>query len=341
MATTVPTYTTLIDQAITDTWFRFQANSTDQILRGTPFLAALQLAGCFKDQVGGVQIPRTLGYGQKTATAVADGDTIGSEITQLDTSALFRFRYNGIGVQRNSYTDRENQGEDKIKDYAMRQVEAAIDACSQKLETQLLGVGVIDESGKEFQGFNDMIPLASLRSTGTYGGVLRPTTFAADPGQTNSFVGTVGNTWWTPKYLQWTGNRQINLISDLRTAVNITGDNIAPPNLIVMDRPNYELYEEYAEDRSQITLGVGTDLANLGFKHLVYKGIPMIWSQNATVDNVLLLNTDFIEFMRDPTMWMRMGPWVEEIGTERRQANILSAGNLISDQLRRHSRIYP
>jgi hypothetical protein len=188
------------------------------------------------------------------------------------------------------------------------------------------------------QGFNEMIQPASnsysSATTGTYGGVARPTAFSGDAPST-------GNTWWSPKYKTWTSPREINLESDMRNLYNTISDNIAPPNLIVTTQTLYELYEEYASDRSQIVKGTDTGLANLGFDQLYFKGKPLIWSPNMTTDNILMLNTDYVELVYDPTLWFQLGDWVSEIGTERRQASILCAGNLISDQLRRHGRLHP
>lgn len=329
----LPTFTRVLDQAITDTWVQLKAEVTDNILRQTPLTAILQANGCMVAETGGTLITRTVGYGQKQAVDVELGDVITSEQTELDTVAMWRFKKFALAIQRNTFTDRENQGEAKVKDYVARQMEAAVDALAQKFESDLLGAFQASETTKRIQGFNDMIPPVANRTTGTYGGISRPTAYTAD-------VPTAGNTWWSPRYRQFTTPVEVNLESDMRRLYNTIADNTAPPDQIITTQALFELYEEFASDRSQIVIGRETTLANLGFDELYFKGKSLTWSPNMPAGQMLFLNTAFIELVYDPTLWFAMGEWVSEIGTERRQANIICTCNLISTQLRRHGRLY-
>lgn len=331
---TLPTFTRVIDQAFTDTFFDIQSEVTDQILLQTPVAAVLKMSGCFKPKVGGKLISRTVGYGVKTAIDLELGDTLTSAQTELDTEAFWTFKKFGVAIQRDTFTDRENQGEDAIKDYVQRQMEAAVDAAGQRFEALLLGAYKALETGKTMQGLNDMIPPGTVsRSTNLYGGIARPTTFAND-------LPTVGNTWWSPRYLQFVAPVEVNLETNMRALYNSISENTAPPDQIITTKALFEIYEEFASERSQIVMGKDTGLANLGFDELFFKGKSITWSPNMTAGNMLMINTAFIDVVYDPTLWFSMGDWVPEIGTERRQASLLCAGNLISDQLRRHGRLY-
>ncbi len=80
-------------------------------------------------------------------------------------------------------------------------------------------------------------------------------------------------------------------------------------------------------------------MADLGFEVLRFNGKPMIWTPSMTANHMLMLTTDFMEFVYDPNMWFSMTEWKPIPLQTTRIAHILSAGNLISDQLRRHGRL--
>lgn len=339
MATTLPVQTRTIDNAFLTTWYDIKAEAIDNILNATVVWAALNGAGCMKEQVGSDLITRTIRYGTTAAVDIARGDTLPQGEDELETMAIWRWRTMASHVQRNLFDDQKNNGPTKIKDLVGMKLAAARDGLEQRFETSVLNAIDTTELLKTFQGLNDLVPLVASRSTGTYGGIARPATYAA--GANGVSVPATGNTWWGPKYLAGTlATIADDLLTDMKKLYNSIHNNQVPPNLILTTQSIFELYEEFALDVVQIIKDETTRLADLGFEVLRFKGKPLVWSPNVDSGSMLFLNTDFIDVVYDPQYWFDMTEWKPAPLEPNRIAHIVCFANMVSDQLRRHGRLY-
>ena len=334
----MPTATDLIalfDQRFRETWYNIKSEATDQVLRSTAVSDSLRKRGCFDStQVGGAFVTRTARKAQKTVAGVTEGDSINGEITELDVPLIWNYKNAGIGVVRNTYRDRENQGEDKISDYVANQIEAALDASGQYIESTLMATataGLLAESptAKDANSLFCVVPIVANRTTGTFGGQARPTNYTND-------LPDAGNTWWSPKYRQTTNDPEVTLESEWRTHMNNINDQTQPVDLIITTQTLFETYEEFITNKAQLIKSNDETVGKLGYSELYFKEAAVIYSRFAPTGTSLFLCTPYLEVVRDPSLWMEMGDWVQEPKTERRQANILMTWQLISDQLRRH-----
>jgi hypothetical protein len=322
MPTTLPSLTRSIDDYFVSTWYEIRPTAVDQILDAIVMWAALKDFGCMTTQVGGEYITRTVRYGEATTKAVVKGDVLNDGEPELETMARWTWRYLSSHVQRSAIDDQKNNGKNKIKSLVATRLQAAKEAMEQDYEAKLLQAEVTAETGKEIQGFNDIVPAYANRATGTYGAISR------------------ANTWWQPKYKQLTAPYDVNLLTDMKNLYNTVHNNQTPPNLIITDQTLFELYEDFALDASQIVKSNGNKLADLGFEVLMFKGKPMIWTPNITANNMLFMNMKYVELVYDPQMWFDMTEWKAIPKQLERIAHIISACNLISSQLRRHGRLY-
>lgn len=338
MATTLPVETRTIDNAFVTTWYDIKEEAADNILNATVAWAAINGAGCMKTQEGSEFITRTVRYNYQTATEIEKGDTLPMGEVEMETMARWEWRTIASHVQRDMFDDQRNRGPAKIKDFVGMKLDGAKDGLEQKFESSLFNAIVTGETGKLVQGFHDMVPPIASRSTGTYGGINRPLTYA-DSGN-GVYAPATGNTWWGPKYLPGTlASVEDDLLTDMKKLYNTVHANQSPPNLILTTQSLFEIYEEFALDISQIIKDEGNRLADLGFEVLRFKGKPMIWSASMTANHMLMLNTDHIEFVYDPGYWFEMTDWKPVPNEAKRIAHIVCFGNMISDQLRRHGRL--
>ena len=322
MATTLPTLTRTIDQIFTSSWYEIRAEVIDNILDATPVTAALRGAGCFKPQKGGLFITRTVRYGTETSTAVSKGDTLSQGEPELDTMGRWTWRNLAVHVQRSLFDDQQNSGPSMIKSLVSARLEAAKDSLSQKIESQLLGTAVTGETGKEFQGLNDLVIAYASRATGTYGKIART------------------NTWWRPQYKDCTDPYSVTLLSDMKNLYNTVGANMELPNLLLTTQTLFEAYEDYALDQSQIIKDAGTRMADLGFDVLRFKGKPLIWSANVTAGDMMMLNTKYIDVVYDPNLWFDATGWKPIPLQTERIMHIICTLNVVSSQLRRQGLLY-
>jgi hypothetical protein len=336
---TLPSWTRTLDNAFVETWYDIKAVATDNILNATPVWALLKNHGCFKPQTGSDLITETIKYAVGvTPVAVSKGDTLPMGVVETETMARWTFRNVAANIQRDTITDVENSGPAKIKDYVKKRTTEARDALAQKYETDLLRAVVTAETGKEIQGLNDMLPPYASATTGTYGQIARPSAFTA--GANGVLAPSGGNTFWGSKYLQLVAPYEVNLISNMRSLYNAVHNNQEVPNLILSSLDLFELYEEFAVDKSQIVKNDAKFLADLGFNTLQYKGATWTWSPNMTANNMMMLNTKHIKIKYRPNLWFDMTEWKQAPLDMTRIAHILCAMNLYTDQPRRHGLLY-
>ncbi len=65
----------------------------------------------------------------------------------------------------------------------------------------------------------------------------------------------------------------------------------------------------------------------------------LIWDDDMTANDMLMLNTDWIEVVYDPQLWFDMTDWKPQAFEFDRAAQILAAANLIGTQPRRNGRL--
>lgn len=338
MSTTLPELTRRIDNAFVTTWYDIRAEAIDNILNATPVWSVLNSAGCMTPQTGSEYITRTISYNYQTAVELEKGDTLPLGDPELETMAIWKWRTLGSHVQRSLFDDQRNAGPTKIKDYVGMKLQSARDGLEQKFESSLFNPFATNETSKALQGLNDMVPPRANRTSGTYGGIARPSAYSTEANGVEVPSGT--NAWWGPKYLQGTlASVEDDLLTDMKKLYNSIYSNQSAPNLIITTQTLFEIYEEFALDISQIIKDESSRLADLGFEVLRFKGKPLIWSPNMTENSMLFLDTGAIEFVYDPTYWFDMTDWKTPPLQDLRIAHIVCFGNLISAQLRRHGRL--
>jgi len=330
MATTLPTYTRTVDQAFVSTWYDIKAMAVDNILKANVITAALRDLGCFTPQVGGEYITETVAYGTKASTAVGKGDVLPSGENELDTMARWTWRYSVSHIQRSLFDDQKNSGPTRIKSLVKRKTQAARQALEQQIELDFLrDCRATESTGKYPQSLRDIVPTgvaAPVTSYVSYGAIPRPALMSA------AGVVSGANSWWSPNYKIWTDPQEVNMVTDMSNMYNTCSKGLESPKLILTDKP-------------QLIKDEATNLANLGYEVLRYKGKPMVWSESmgesgyGTALDMLFLNTDYIKVVYDPNLWFDMSEFKAMPKQAERLAHIFVAWNVVSSQLRRHGLI--
>lgn len=334
---TLPTFTKTVDTAFTETWYEIRPQAIDNVLLATVVWALLKMKGCFTEQRGSYEIERTVRYQLPTPVEVAKGDVLGDGEWESRTAAFWTFRFLSQHIQRDAFTDRANAGKFQIRSYVTERLQDATDALAQRYETDLLRAIVTDESGKNIQGLNDLLPPFASRSTGTYGRIARPATYTADTAGVVSRPAT-GNTFWGPNYMAWRTPIEVNLIDDMQHFYNSITNNQENPDIILTTQTLYEMYGSFGLDAIQVM--ADQRMLNLGFNTLMYMGSTLTWSPNVASGTMQFLNSKYIEAVYDPGMWFEMTEWKAIPKQTERLAHILCAMNIIGAQPRRHGLAY-
>ncbi len=344
MSTTLPQFVKNLDNKFVQTWYDIKKNAIDNVLLATPIWAMLKEHGCFEEQTGSEIITETLRYAVGTPPEfVSKGDTLPMGVTETKTMGIWTFRNLAASITRDLITDSENAGQYKIVDYVAQRLGEARDGLAQQFEVSVLGASTLLETGKGWQSLVDVVPLYANVSgqASTYGGVTRATTYSQIGATNGVFRPTAGsvNDWWGSAYKQWVSPIEVNLVTDMKIMFNSLTNNQESPNMIVSDQSTYELYEEFGVDKTQIVRSDSRMLLDLGFQNQEFKGMPWVWSPNMGAQEMLMLNLDYIKVKYRKNLWFDMTEWKSIPNQMERLAHILCAGNIISNQLRRHGRL--
>ena len=326
---TLPTLSQTIDDKYLSVWDDIPVKQKDNILLGTPLMAKLKTAGCIKSQTGGYNVTRSLKIAVGTTTPFAKGGTVPAGELNTGTRGSWPFRNTSYGIQRDATDDAANQGGmDYIKSQVQTKLVDAMNGINQDLEKFTFSVFDSTETGKLTpHSLNDLLPAFNNRNTGTYGGIARGTQ------QSPAF--------WNGIYRALSLNPEINLMDDMRGFWNDIFLNYEEPNFILCDRTLHEQYEAQAFEIGQlIKMSTGNQMFDLGFKGSYFKGAEMLWSPNVQATDMLMLNTDHLELVKDPGMWMARTEWKAAQDNLVRVLQILCRWTLFSDEPRRHGRMY-
>lgn len=324
MPDTLPQLTQELDDQFTETWYTIKPQAVDNILDSLVLWVALRDRGCMEPKVGGDFITETIKYGKGTATAVRKGDTLPAGTPELETMGIWQWAYVAAHVQRDLFTDQQNAGPDKVKDYVNKRLTAARDALEENFNDILDRDYTSSESDstKQPMGLNHVLPPYANRASDTHGSIAR------------------SNSWWQCKYKALTLPTEIHFLADLRTHYNTVGDNLQYPDLVYTTQTLYETYEDFGLDKSQIVRNGAGRLLDLGFQTVKFKGADMIWSSNATAGTAKLLNTNWIKITYDPTFWFDMTEFKPTALEADRIAHILCALQVRGIQPRRQGLLY-
>ena len=319
---TLPTFTKSVDDYFVNTWYTVRTQAIDNILNATVVWAALKERGCLKPQIGEQDITRTIWYGTVDPTAISRGDLLPFGEPQLVTRASWSWRWLASYAQRSMFDDQPNRGKGRIRDYVADRVKAMRDGMVQRFETDLFRAGITAETGKYLQSLYDLLPTYATRATGTYGTIAR------------------SNSWWQSHYKQWETPYEVNLVSNMNNLYNTianSGPGQEPPNLIVTDQTTFEIYHDFALDSQQVVRDTGSKLADLGFDVLKFRGKQLVYTGNmGTAYDMMMLNTDYIEFVYDPGYWFEVTDWKQGPLETNKVQHLICTGNLIGTQPRRH-----
>jgi hypothetical protein len=152
--------------------------------------------------------------------------------------------------------------------------------------------------------------------------------------------GTSGFSWWQNQTNNMTGvSFAASGVARMRTMLNNCMNNrkMDRPDIILSDQTTFEYYENANLSFYRIT---NNKLADAGFENQTFKGIPMVWSPQAS-QIIYFLNTNFLEFKYDPAYYFALTEW-KPIPNQvnDRAAQVVLAGQLVTNRRRVQGVIY-
>lgn len=290
-------------------------NLVDQVFKRTVLLFLLGGAeGRSPQGVTGRSIVQELMYGDQTAVgSFADDDVFTVPSRAGITAAEFPWRRFSGSIFITGEEIDANSGPEAAVNLADARLKQAMRTMAKDLNAMLYA----DGTGN---GNKDLLGLAALfAQANTYGNIDR-----------NDAL----NAWW---------RANVNALgatpfdeADLRTAYNDVVDGVEKPTHIITTQEGYESYEGLIQDTIRHE---DTELGDAGFDSLMFKSTPMVFDRDQSDGVVDFLNMDHIFLKSNNNRWFSPSEWLFPVNQDAQYKNIISSGNLVTDNSALQSRI--
>jgi hypothetical protein len=296
--------TTVIGDVVASTLPNVRKEIVDNIFKGRPYLAKMLSKGRKKSDQGGFQINRTVQNATNGTTTSFDGWQQVPIVPQEGlTDSIWSWK-NYAGNWAVAWTEeRANSGsKTKIRDIAEAKKNQLESSFSEDINSDVLNPAsftAVGNSGKDLTS----LPMLVSRSAITVGSIAESS-----------------NSWWANQRAVSTstsaaaiaGSKHMKEMRNLYNNCGKNGDGF--PDLLLGTQASYELYESILD--SKVRYG-STEMANLGFETVMFKGAEFMWDQlvprtpaggasvvaydagTAAEEIIYFLNTKYLYFIVD------------------------------------------
>jgi hypothetical protein len=147
-------------------------------------------------------------------------------------------------------------------------------------------------------------------------------------------VSKSSNSWWQCQTTA-SGSFAARGLADMRNLYNnITNQSLAKgaPDLICSDQASYQYYEATVQPQLRYS---DTDMADAGFENLRFKGATMTYDPNTPSGKMYMLSSDALKLVTNKGTNFITTKFVVPANQDAKVAQILWAGQLASDNIRR------
>ena len=246
------------DQLVSTALKNYRSTMADNITLQIALLAKLKELGFMREEEGGTSIVEPLMIAENSTVSSYSGYDIIDTTPQTGmTAAEFNWKQVAGSVSISGFQEFVNSGsKTKIIHLLGKKIEQLEISMRQRINNMLMLDGT-GNGGKDITGLSLLVEDGAAWST--VGG-----------------IDSNANTYWRNQYIDNAGSWAATGLDNLRTLINNCSRGALDENsgLIVSTQGLYEAYEKSAVVNLMIQ---NTKMAELGFTHQVYKGIPWIW----------------------------------------------------------------
>lgn len=322
-----------LDNLYTTTWQNMKDDVADQIFDGSPFWFWMRSNDRLESVEGGRWLEEPVRYAKSdTVQFIGRGEAVPLSDREFLTAAKDDWRYMVDSILRFGVDDQQNRGRNQIISLMNAKLENARDSMTDQLEASLCGL----QTGKSFNGLRNLV--ADDPASGTLHGIDRSVETWWRNQRINGSDGVVnGGAAANTVFYNTDPNMVLNVLMNLCSR-NLRQDS---PDIIVSALGPYETYWNFCVDALRIT---NKTMADKGFQSVEFRGVPWVWTPqipNAAARRVYMLNTKFLRFKYDTSMYFDMTEWKAiPAQVNDRAAQIVLAGNLMTSRPRVHGVIH-
>ncbi len=330
-------YTRVIDNLLTSTWYDVRKKLYKDIFQITPLYSKMVDNGRIKERVPDgthFEIPFAYAKTDQNQQWFGRGAQFGTEEKEFMTRMLYQVRNLGDNIVRYWDDERKNRGKARILNY----VQETIDMHKATME-DTLATSMWSNAGSNPLAINTIQDLIDVTpATGTIGGIDRST----NPYLQNISVdGTAFTQTTLAKKMEHTYNSCAIWKS--------SGPGSKAPDIIITTQVIYEAYQDWARSVGDGTAsGIaqwswsegGNKRIDLGMGEARFKGAEMYWDPDCPVGHMYMLNTPSLEFAYDPDNWFEMTEWKTPANSLDRMAQVVAVGQLACNNFRKNAVIH-
>lgn len=319
----VNSYTLDLDNIATTTLQILRSRIADTIFKASPFAYWLLSKGRVKFENGGLWIQQPLMYGKNTTIAAYKGyDTLNVNPTEELTAARFQWRQAAGSVTISGLEELQNAGAAQLFDNLKQKLKILEMSFKEWFNEKLHAATSAKDPSRDILGLAEIVEKAAGGSQGTLGGISKVT-----------------YPWWRNQYSAPSASGVAYSTRPMTKAlisfINDCSKGLSRPDLLVTTQTWYENYEKENMDLMRLAPS-DQGMLNMGFQNQKFKGITMIWDENAEADTIRALNTEFMEMVIHRARNFVMTPFVKPHNQDARSAQMLFAGNMVTSNNRFH-----
>lgn len=290
------TRTETIDTLYASAWVARRREVYDNVFKKAVLWAWLTADANMRGEGPSLHIEEQLMY-QKNTTfkSLGVGGTV--SITPTDPITLSKWPWKRVAGSIIRYAAQENRasGARGIGNLVEKNLKNGEQSFIDELNAQAWGDGT-GNSGNDIDGLDEII--ATAPTTGTVGGIDSST-----------------QTWWRNQYKDMSSLSFATYgIKWMRNMVNSCEDNGIELDLIITSQDLHELYEaEIGQIQQVIPMEKSRNkIADLGFRALYYKEIPVFFDKNIPNTNrMYFINASFMHVVYLTSEWFDLTSWKE------------------------------
>jgi hypothetical protein len=316
-----PTSQTLnFDALVSTTLKNYTPRIEDNIFSNITLLYWLKEAGHIEKVSGGEQIVEPLLYGKNATTGSYAGyDNIPTTPTDGITAAIYDWKQFAVSIAISGLEEAKNNGEAAV----ISLLKAKIDQAEMSAQDAMNKMFYLDGSGNGGKDWNGLANIVTTDGSGTVGAINSAT-----------------DTWWANQYATAStaaaglslGTAKPLAIKDISTLYNNCSKGTIRPEFLLGSQGVWEQYEQVLQPQLRFQ---STKVADAGFENLLYKSAPVMWDQELKgTGKLYFLNSKFLKLKVHSDVWFKATPFEKPHGQDARFSQILSYGNLVTNNRR-------
>ena len=317
----------VVDNLVTQTFYKVRNTVVDQVFRATPFFDKMVEGGRLREKAPDgthFEIPVRYAKADQNIQYIGRGTRMGRKDKETLTRILYKTAALGDSMVRYWADERINRGEAKLIDYVNELVENHTLSLRDKVALDVL---VQDADPEAIQAL--------------------PTLIATDPTtDTIAMMSRAANPWMRNQTMSFSGlTTKANLLDRMETMYNLCSmlkgsGSRSTPDVIITTREIYQDYVGLARLMGVFQMNTVTKRVDFGTGEASFKGAEIFWDENAPAGEMRFLNTSTLQFAYDPQNWFEMTAWKTEADTLDRTAQVVAVGNLVCDNFQKNGVIH-